>query len=226
MKALAAAVAGSLVLTSAAVAGTASLSTYVDRYGEGQFAPVYLAAPGEANDLTLTFDQQTRAFRFRDTVGVTPASQCRRPGASDPTVVDCPLNPNVSGYPTPGVVVLGDGDDRANAHSQRLEGGPGNDTLTGGSWVLPGPGDDTIIDGSLVDFARRADGADTVMGNTDTVSYGRRRKRVSVSIDSNRDDGERGERDLIEPPVRVVQGGLGDDRMVGNDAGNWFAGGA
>jgi hypothetical protein len=213
-----------LVLAGQAAAGTASLNVTYDRYGKGYASPVYLASRGEANDLRLSFDLATSAFVVTDSAGVSPTRLCPRPEPGDPKRVTCPVGADT--YADPGVVILGDKDDRAVAPGQQVEGGPGDDRIEQGAIVLPGAGNDTMVDPSVVDFGREGDGSDAVIGTLpSSVSYVRRRRPVSVTLDGRRNDGSHGERDQIGREVKVVSGGRGADRLVGNGATNELSGG-
>jgi Ca2+-binding RTX toxin-like protein len=101
----------------------------------------------------------------------------------------------------------GGGDDVLRGQgSSRLEGGAGADVLRGGSG-------DNSLDGGL--------GADTIIGDgwSDTVTYSDRVGRFFVSLNGRRDDGERGENDLVLGIKNVVTGS-GDDVIVGDSSSN------
>ena len=141
-------VAGLLALGSAAPAGAATIVQEPPRYtcqsGEKGCSPspptiAYVAAPGEANRLTVSADEGD--VLLRDEVAITAAA----PGcaAVDAMAVRCPAGRYFEAR-------LGDGDDVADVASSGygpsmpLDGGPGADRLTGTS-VTGGEGDDTLI---------------------------------------------------------------------------------
>lgn len=102
----------------------------------------------------------------------------------------------------------------------------GNDTVVGlgeGDVACLGPGNDTFIGGEGDDTAIAdavPDGADTlVMGDgRDTVDYSARTTSVTITLDSQVDDGAPGEGDFVNPDVEFVYGGSAGDTLVGNKA--------
>ena len=236
-----------LALPAKALAGTASVQDVnVERVGPGQ-ALRYLAAPGEANSLTLSASGDWRRFVLHDPAGIVAGRGCV---ASDAFTVTCTLAPDVETVaPT---VRLGDLDDSATvggvlatvyggagADSLRLtgdggelDGGPGDDRLAGGEGGTlfdGGPGDDDMSGGSGADafFAsRRPDGSDVMHGGggRDGVYYDDRRHGLRISLDGVRDDGGRGERDLVAADIEDVEGGSGDDVIAGSAARNQLRG--
>ena len=137
----------------------------------------------------------------------------------------------------------GSGNDRldaafvANRADNEFTGSGGNDVMVGGA------GNDTFHEGPS------ASGADDMDGGTggDTCDYGARSNAVSVSMDGVDNDGEAGEgdncggvaaqsiywnyQDQTQPqssPANVenVNGGSGNDQLVGSDAGNVINGNA
>jgi len=139
----------------------------------------YIAAPGEANDLSITLEPDG-TFDVVDTGAlVLEGAGC---GAITETEAMC--------FPPAGAVVsvdLGDGDDTATVNGPRatvlggpgddvitaasfgagpgdtLDGGPGNDQLTGG------PGDDALIGGPGNDTLRGLGGDDSLSGDDDPL---------------------------------------------------------
>jgi Ca2+-binding RTX toxin-like protein len=108
----------------------------------------------------------------------------------------------------------GDGDDSLQGRDgsfyvggrnwgDRLLGGAGNDELSGG------PGDDELKGGH---------GADSMYGggSFDTVTYLARRQPVVADLDGLRDDGGRGEGDVIGADVEILIGGRASDVLTGN----------
>jgi Ca2+-binding RTX toxin-like protein len=130
-------------------------------------------------------------------------------------------------------VDAGDGDDVARGGTGRdtLRGGPGDDKLDGG-------GGDTFrfddapfwdaVQGQFPDKLEGGPGSDTLNGgggDFDTVTYDGRQAPVFISLDGLRNDGERGERDLIGTDVEQLVGGEGDDAVRGSANGNFLNGG-
>ncbi|MBL7259651.1 calcium-binding protein [Paractinoplanes lichenicola] len=119
----------------------------------------------------------------------------------------------------------GNGDDflLGGAGNDQLFGGPGNDTLQSGS------GSDRIEGGTGKDYLDGgADLAPDVMlggPGEDTVAYLGRTKPLHVSLDGvSGDDGEAGERDTLGADVENINGGKGDDVLVGNALANRIMG--
>ena len=119
-------------------------------------------------------------------------------------------------WPTAVAARGGPGDDH-------LEGGSGLDDLDGGDGrdvVRAGPGDDIVSGG---DRTRRPV-SDVIDGGagTDTVSYERRRRPVSVDLALS-EGGAAGENDRVTR-VEHIRGGLGDDRLAGDSRSNLIDG--
>jgi hypothetical protein len=118
-----------------------------------------------------------------------------------------------------------------------LEGGPGPDRLGAGAdegVFVGGRGDDRMVGGPGVDsfVEGRGYGSDTFSGggqpllsDGDRVAYGRRTRGIVADLAGDRDDGERGERDLIGADVESILGGRGSDRLTGNGEANGLSGG-
>lgn len=104
--------------------------------------------------------------------------------------------------------------DSVGADVEGIWGGAGADQLTGN-------GEDNLLDGGL--------GADTLrgLGGFDLADYSDRLAAVSVDLDGQvGDDGESGEGDTVVTDVEDVNGGAGDDVLVGDGAENLLVGGA
>jgi Ca2+-binding RTX toxin-like protein len=96
-----------------------------------------------------------------------------------------------------------------------LRGGIGNDDLVGG------PGDDNF-------FAESSkDGADDLDGGSgwDSAEYCNRSSNLRVSLDGKDNDGGKNEGDDVAPNVEEVEGGNGNDQLVGNHQPNTLRGG-
>ena len=216
-----------------AEAATAGIrDSYDPRAGQTNQSVIYTAAPGEANDLQVSAGE--REVRLRDAAGITPGRLCSRPDPADRTLVVCTFT-SPEGFASVGSISLGDRDDRAvvTEGGVPLEGGPGNDTLRAGplgSSLTGGPGNDDLAGGAgrdVFDEGGAANGSDTLRGGAeeDSVQYESRRRGVRVDFDGARDDGERGERDLVSE-MEAVTGGRGDDRLSGGDGPDELSGGA
>jgi Ca2+-binding RTX toxin-like protein len=131
-----------------------------------------------------------------------------------------------------------------------LDGGPGNDIMSGGSQrdvLHGGPGDDKLdggggdthsfgepptfgsVQGQYPDLLDGGPGADTMNGGDgdfDVVSYADRTTPVQISLDGRRNDGARGEGDLIGADVESLTGGAGDDTVRGSADANVLDAGA
>ena len=223
-------------LPAPASAGTAEMRPSRTEAGNQTRALVYLAGPTEANRVTLRYDQGTPAYELSDAAGITPGNGCVRPNPADATRVRCSA-PSPTPLDSRGPELrLGDGDDFAavTATTARLHGGEGNDELRGaptvGSQFTGGPGDDQMVGGVGRDVfheERAANGADSMNGadgRVDEVTYSGRTRGVVADLQGDRDDGERGERDLIGG-VERLRGGRGNDVLVGNNTQNVIVGG-
>jgi Ca2+-binding RTX toxin-like protein len=130
----------------------------------------------------------------------------------------------------------GDGNDRLTGSAlatvtNRLLGGPGGDTLTG----LAGPdrlfsqdGNDTLDGGPGNDDLDGGPNADTIIGGADRdeVLYMSRTSSVVVSLDDVSNDGEFNEQDNVRSDVEDISTGSGPDRLLGSAAANRFSGGS
>ncbi len=121
-----------------------------------------------------------------------------------------------------------------------LYGGPGPDTLQGGSakdYIYGGDGPDLLIGSSGADELKGGDGddqlrpglgADLVSGEAgvDTVSYAERFKPVRVTLfDNLANDGIIGEHDTVKSDVENVVGTARKDKITGSAAANRLIGG-
>ena len=214
-------------------------------------ADVYIrfaAAPGEANDLTVTVEGG--AVRFRDVVPIElRGTACRH--VSGPSEVLCER-------PLPGsaiVLELGDGDDRL-ATDVSAELGPGDDeaTLTGRARVVGasvehrslrgGPGDDVLVGSPDSDGLSGDGGADVIRGEggddllwpadigrgdrvRDLLDGGDGIDRVSYSgpdpVHVDLTAPAAGEDDVRG--VEDINGGSGNDILIGGPGANKLDGG-
>src|SRR3954447_27041424 len=199
---------------------------------------VYSAAPGEANQLSITLNDDV--FTVDDVVPVAPGVHCARGAPGDPTRVRCTdvVDPDVEAS-------LGDRDDIAAIDPgdafARVDAGPGNDRVRAGE-VKGRSGTDLIQGtdlaggpGNDVEFADPAnggvgtrffqgtvpDGDDVLIGSDadDGVSYAGRTDGVRVSLDGRVDDGAPGERDDLRN-IEDVTGSKEADVLTGDGGPN------
>lgn len=190
----------------AALAGTPALAANA---GSDLMRLSYEAGSGESNRVVVTWEGATVSVRDP---GVTLLLGCVPEGL---TAVRC-LAPSGNPLAGPGgcaactaLIATGDGDDRAHVVnappaglSAVLDGGAGDDTLSGGmgaELIRGGPGDDT-------------------------ASYADRATAVHVTLDETAGDGAAGEGDDVR--TENVTGGAGDDVLIGNGAANELSAGA
>jgi Ca2+-binding RTX toxin-like protein len=203
----------------------------------------YESNPGERNRVKVEPAKMLTAIRIRDLAGVTPGRGCEREEPPMRTTVVC--NKSASGNNTfrrrDVVLALGDGNDDA-AVLGRLLGGvllgeSGDDVLRGGSHSSTfdgGPGDDTMTargSGDLYPQGPRRNGSDTIRIGSESavIDYSARTRAITADLGGRANSGERGERDRLVPLDRgfgpSLVGGHGDDRLVGDERGNYLAGG-
>jgi len=175
-----------LVAPASVAAATVTTSGDCDKYGDCGYRNVLVAAPGEVNVISLSFQEPAPRGGER-TVLIRDAGAILRPGrlcdSRDPHTVSCLTSLSVE-------VRAGDGDDSIDATGAAsegvvLRGGPGRDRLIGdarggvlagdeGLDVLEGgPGDDVLLGrdgddrmagGSGRDVLRGGDGDDVLGG--------------------------------------------------------------
>lgn len=257
-----AALAAALALASPAAAATAALSP------DGQYLEIVETTPGEANDVRLSVTVNglgTQVIELFDGVGNVPGAGCFTVGArlrcADPGLQvrvrtgggddRVSIDDTTLGFGEGALDIdLGDGNDTYVAEDEQgratVQGGPGNDQLTGGTMadVLDGgPGDDTVRGFQGTDVVRGGDGSDTVSGDTfsekgvfaDVVDGGpgadtlvdyrfsgdaARAPAIDVSLDGQANDGRAGEGDNIGGVERIDAGSAGS--FTGDDAANEF----
>jgi Ca2+-binding RTX toxin-like protein len=232
------ALAGLALLASAgpAQAGTARLETTSDPRAGTTVDLVYAAAPGEANRVSLSGEGNasgTTALVVRDLAGALPGPGCERPDPADSAHVRCPVPPGATAESFQ--ATLGDGDDTlvlqatAVALVGNVDGGAGNDGIVSSGTMRGGPGNDRMRGGDIGDLFEEGDagnGSDRIVGGggVDHLSYEGRRRSVTVDLQGDRDDGERGERDRVASDVEALSGGRGEDRLTGNRFDNSLSG--
>ena len=222
------------VMGAAALAGAPSaLAAEVSAASANPSSHVYVAAPGETNNLRITSDGNT--LLLDDDVMVTDNSPfCAQEGQN----VRCNRRNSAGDIQIFSIeMTLGDRDDSTTmmpglATFTRQNGGTGNDTLRGSSVSgrLDGEeGDDVLVGGPpnpggeatyMGEGGRMVGGpgADRFESNNrnDSVDYGGRTAPLSLTLDGIADDGEAGEGDNILPGIDGVLGGRGNDRIIGS----------
>jgi RTX calcium-binding nonapeptide repeat (4 copies) len=206
---------------------------------------IYEAAPGEANDLTVTSNAGKTYVVHDGGATVTPGAGC---ASLDAATALCAFPPQ-SGFGNSGSVLIdtGDMDDHVHGNltpnidgSIQVDGGIGADTLQSGGALSGGPGDDTLEGGTGDDTLEGGSGRDTLRGgpgadllrggggddtldggsgNRDVAVYDERTKPVVVDLAGGRRQGTRGERDRLRH-IEDVDGGAGDDVLRGDAHAN------
>jgi Ca2+-binding RTX toxin-like protein len=209
----------------------------------------YVAAPGEANELTADYASDALSVTVTDPGAVITArgsctsrtrhsAVCTAPdpefriagpfvqsvrallGDMNDRAVTTRTGPNVIG----GIDAFGGpGDDLLTGSPTEdvLDGGGGTDVLTGGD------GGDTLTDGDRDGAAAgRAPNADTMDGGAglDRLSYAQRTRGVAVDLANDGPVGEPGEGDVASG-FESVTGGKGNDRLGGDRGDNDIDGG-
>jgi hypothetical protein len=232
------------VVTLLACAAPASAGMVRVSYDTGLPEPgapeaVYVADPGQRNDVTAIWPDDYTVRVHDEAATLTPGRDC---ASIDDRTVECagPHSPEFRerlhrvhvlagdmddvvrsvGEPHPGLV----GPTSLGAPGLVADGGPGDDVLVGGhlfNRLNGGGGHDTLIGGPASDFLSDDDttgaaDADVLDGGgaEDTVlSYATRTAPVTVDLGSDRPAGEAGERDTVRA-VEIAYGGSGDDRLT------------
>ena len=214
----------------------------------------YEGAPGEANDVTVTFTGEEVAFEDAG-AEIEPGDHCVSDG---PSRVVCSSSGDGLSFTR---VVLGDGDDAVRFEYDRdrlirVWGEDGNDTLEGGTSgerLYGGPGDDLVDGGANTDTVNGGGGSDelrggepatpyefdfivdgerdgaaasdTIVGNPGQSSLSYASRREPVTVDLPAGvAGAPGEQDSLSGISRV-KGGKGADIMLATDAGAFLLGG-
>ncbi len=136
-------------------------------------------------------------------------------------------NDRLSGGGGADVLFGGGGNDvlDGGAGADLVQGGPGGDTVQGGTGddsLWGGTGDDTVHGGPGADRMRGSGGSDALSGGAggDVVTYPLRGVALRLSIGDGANDGARGEGDEIAADVEDLRGGMGNDTIIGSNAGN------
>jgi Ca2+-binding RTX toxin-like protein len=185
--------------------GVAKAGTATFRLGPRR-GPLYSAAQGEANDLTIT--QANGRYTLTDTVGVTAGAGCKQVNA---TTASCPRSTSYDEI----FIHTRDGNDTVHLavfQPTLVDAGPGNDALYGG------PEPDTLVGGTGTDILSGGAGQDV-------ASYGDRTDPVNLSLDGVANDGAPGENDFIMTDVERLAGGSGNDTITGSAGADFLIGG-
>lgn len=195
----------------------------------------FTAAPGEANDVTVSGPADTVTVHDAGAV-LTAGDRCTSSGDHD---VTCDL----SGAPrAPNSIALGDGNDRlvvsgSLAAQTVVDGGDGDDDVTGGGEVdqlkgglgrdklAGGAGNDTLMGGGATASGESIE-ADVLDGGPgeDTADY--RLHKVPIGIDllqTEPSQGADGEGDTLID-IEDVYGGSGGDDLLGDSNDNVLMG--
>jgi Ca2+-binding RTX toxin-like protein len=230
-------------------ASAATVSVTLDAAFRSSNEVLYVAGPGEANDLIAHYASDARSVTVTDPGAVISArDSCTALSAHSAvcTVPDPPPYP-AGPYLQSVKALLGDGNDRATTTRTGpyviggidAFGGPGDDVLTGspaedvldgggGTDVLTGgDGSDELNDGDRDGGpARLRPDADKLHGGPgfDTLSYRQRTQGVVVDLATNDPAGKPREGDTASG-FESVTGGKGNDRLAGDGESNLLDGG-
>ncbi len=246
---LALAAAGLALALLPGAAGAATVQTFPDQRPIATLGVRYSAQPGEVNRVDASvIPADVSGFPvpgridFSDPAGINPGPGCSRPNPSDSTRASCTVpvadtpgaeirlldgadHARITG-PISGEVLMegGEGDDDLGVSSPlqppvTFAGGAGNDVMRGGD------GADTFIEDAATNGADVFIGGANLFGSQDTVSYRRRTRGLSLSLDGRANDGAPGEGDRIGSDVEGIVGGRRADRISGNRSANGLFGG-
>jgi hypothetical protein len=134
--------------------------------------------------------------------------------AASCTITGTSRGETLNGTAGPDVICGLGGNDTINGlgGNDTIYGGAGNDRINGGL------GDDQLIGEAGADALNGGAGADT-------ADYSAASVPLTISIDSQANDGARGERDAVATDVENVVGGSGNDSITGSTAANDLDGG-
>jgi Ca2+-binding RTX toxin-like protein len=181
--------------------------------------------------------------------------------STSPTSIGCVVSHQDTVFIEKITVILGDMNDSVvmptygvGVHSAHLDGGPGNDLISGATsdtTEIGGAGNDTLISSFGLDLLIGGAGADSLYGGSsndvlvggagadylaggddvDTVSYADHVYAVKADLDAaahddgGAEDGILGVRDTIGAGVENITGGSGADQLTGNALDNALSGG-
>ena len=235
-RALLAALAAALVLPSAALGATATVTS------AGAIA--YTAAAGEVNEPSLSLSIDRRAVTVRDPGAAIAAgdgctavdehqARCAVPENGSPVTVALDLGDGddvVTGLTLLGALVdidAGRGNDRVDARAADVRGGDGDDVLQASGTLEGGPGDDVLLGGFASDTLAGGPGRDRIDGGpgSDTVSWADETRPVTIDLGRPGPAGPADEPDDVRN-VESAIGGSGPDVLRGTDGANQLTGGA
>jgi Ca2+-binding RTX toxin-like protein len=199
-------------IPAAASAATVTTREFCSSPGVCNHDVLYVAAAGERNAVSVPPREGGQVILRDSGAAITPGEGC---SATAPGEVRCR---NAGDDPAAGhglvSIDVGDLDDAVTAsdYSVSIEGGGGDDVLTGSSGALDdldgGPGND-VLDGG--------------QGLEDAVIYDGHAADVRVDL-ARGSGGATGETDTLAG-FEDVAGGFGDDRLAGTSARNALSGG-
>jgi Ca2+-binding RTX toxin-like protein len=121
-------------------------------------------------------------------------------------------------------LVSGSGNDTltGNVSSNHIQGGAGDDVISGGANAGACTTDNDTLDGEAgndtFDEGSAADCGDVLNGGagTDIVDYQLRSNDLAITLDTSANDGESGEKDNVKSDVEVIVAGSGNDTITGS----------
>lgn len=121
--------------------------------------------------------------------------------------------------------------DMVKSNVEGIQGGSGDDTLTGrgsANTILGGFGNDDLSGLGGNDVLNGEGGADAISGGSgsDTVSYANRLAGVTVTLNGTAGDGAPSEGDHVASDIENIIGGSGNDLLVGSQGVNRIYGGS
>ena len=245
---LVAILAASALATFDAPASAATLSVADSKGGNPYPGVLYVALPGEANAVLVTFEPDQAHVTVTDAGAIIHRAH-RAPASTDTRRAAPPGSAGGDTAAGAGRVTLGDGDDRLSTAGT-------DDYGQGDLLVLAGPGDDKIHGGNAKDRIDGGGGVDELRGGDgwDWLSDGDRdggvgelapgptcstqglesasgsttasARRATVDLDDPEADGALGEGDVLLGDFEFVYGGAGNDVIAGTDRPERFIGGA
>jgi hypothetical protein len=226
------------VVTVLACAAPASAATVSVSFDTGTPEAVYVADPGQRNDVTATQPTDFTVRVHEEAAPLTPGEGCT---AIDDRTVECegPHDPELRGSLHRVHVLAGDMDDIVRSIGEPHPGLVGPMSVTSPDLVADGgPGDDMLIGGDRFDRLNGGGGRDTLLGmgqtdflddgdttgaadadvldggdHDDVLTYAGRTAAVTLDLGSNRPAGEAGEGDTVRG-IEIAHGGSGDDRLT------------
>jgi Ca2+-binding RTX toxin-like protein len=184
-------------------------------------APVFTAAAGVHNVLTVT-QTATDKVRFHDDAeSITSATLDCAPDSSTPGDVICAAGGLLGAI----TINLGDGNDQTTlvdvTGATTQNGGAGDDSLAGGE------GDDSLNGGDGVDSLSGGDGADHLDGGDGVdLTFDTDGADQALTLDDIANDGIPGEGDNVHSDVEKASTNTGNDTLAGSASDNLLVGDA